>query len=92
MHSPICMPSKEVVKRPSKEASVRKRRSAKLVHEGEYVAEVEIEFVYTDDGWSPYFSPADAEKLDNVRDAIRRGDVKTTIKYERVYSLTPIAP
>jgi hypothetical protein len=80
-----------MVNRLSKEAIVRKRNSTKLIHEGEYVAEVEVEFIYTDEGWSPYLSLDDAEKLDNVRDALRRGDFETATKYARVYSLSPIA-
>ncbi len=39
------------------------RRISKLVHEGEYVAEVEVELIYTGDGWSPYLSLSDAQKL-----------------------------
>ena len=42
MHSLICVPSKAVVSAFSKEAIVRKKRSAKLVHECEYVADVEM--------------------------------------------------
>ena len=30
------------------------RHYAKLVHESEYVAEVDVELIYTDEGWSPY--------------------------------------
>ncbi len=70
---------------------MRKKRDTKMIREGEYVAEVEIELTYTDEGWSPCLSLDDAEKTDNVRDALRRGDVKTAAKYARVYSLTPIA-
>ena len=29
------------------------KRYAKLVHEGEYVAEVDVELFYTEEGWSP---------------------------------------
>jgi len=46
---------------------MRKRQHKKLVHEGQYVAEVEIELIDTDEGWSPYLS------LDDLRDALRRG-------------------
>ena len=49
------------------------RRTSKLVHEGEYVAKVEVELIYTDEGWSPYLSLADAQKLDEVRESLRRG-------------------
>ena len=63
---------------------------AKLVHEGEYVAEVDVELMYTDEGWSPYLSLDDAYKLDDVRDALRRGDVKSASRLAKVYKLTPV--
>ena len=31
-----------------------KRRISKLVHVNEYVAEVDVELIYTEDDWSPY--------------------------------------
>jgi len=70
---------------------MRKRQHTKLVHEGEYVAEVDVELIYTDEGWSPYLSLDDAQKLDEVREALHRGDLKTASQRARVYSLTPIA-
>lgn len=70
---------------------MRKRRHAKLVHEGQYVAEVEVDLVETDEGWSPYLSLEDAYKLDDVRAALRRGDLKTAARLSRVFSLTPVS-
>ncbi|MGH9361095.1 MAG: hypothetical protein ACRD2T_04205 [Thermoanaerobaculia bacterium] len=67
------------------------KRHKKLLHEGEYAAEVEVELIETEDGWSPYLSLADAEKLDAVREALRRGDLATAGKLARVYRLTPIS-
>jgi len=67
------------------------RRISKLVHEGNYVAEVEVEMIYTDDGWSPYLSVKDASKLDDVREALKRGDLQAATRIARVYSLTPVA-
>jgi hypothetical protein len=69
---------------------MRKRRHAKLVHEGQYVAEVEVDLVETDEGWSPYLSLEDAYKLDDVRAALRRGDLKSAARLSRVFSLTPV--
>ena len=63
----------------------------KLVHEGEYVAEVDVELMYTDEGWSPYLSLDDAYKLDDVREALRRGDVKSASRLAKVYTLTPVS-
>jgi hypothetical protein len=42
---------------------MRIKPSTKLVHEGDYVTEVDVELVETDTGWSPYLSLDDARKL-----------------------------
>ena len=68
-----------------------KRQITKLVHVGEYVAEVSLELIYTDDDWSPYLSLDDATKLDDVREALQRKDFKTAQKLGRVYALSPLA-
>ena len=71
---------------------MRKKRHTKLVHEGQYVAEVEVELIETDEGWSPYLSLEDAYKLDDVRAALRGGDLKSAMRLSRVFSLTPVSP
>jgi hypothetical protein len=70
---------------------MRTRRHTKLVHEGQYVAEVEVDLMETDEGWSPYLSLDDAYKLDDVRTALRRGDLKSATRLARVFSLTPVS-
>ena len=67
------------------------RRISKLVHEGTYVAEVDVEMIHAEDGWSAYLSVQDAYKIDDVRDALRRGDLKAATQIARVYRLTPVA-
>ncbi len=67
------------------------RHHRKLVHEGQYVAEVEVSLIETEEGWSPYLSLEDAYKLDDVRDALRRGDIRRASQLGRVYTLTPVA-
>jgi hypothetical protein len=67
-----------------------KRRHTKLVHEGKYVAEVDIELIDSQGGWAPYLSLETAQKLDEVRQALRSGDVQTASKFARVFSLTPV--
>lgn len=52
---------------------MKKKHHSKLVHEGQYVAEVDVELLDTDEGWSPYLSLEDGYRLDDVRDALRRG-------------------
>lgn len=68
-----------------------KKRVSKLVHEGGYVAEVEAELIYTDEGWSPHLSLNDAQKLDEVRESLRRGELEAAARLARIFRLTPIA-
>jgi hypothetical protein len=70
---------------------MKKRRHTKLVHEGKYVAEVDIELIDTLEGWSPYLALEDAYKLDDVREALRKGDLDTASHLARLYTLTPVA-
>jgi hypothetical protein len=70
---------------------MRKRYRKKLVHEGQYIAEVDVELIETADEWSPCISLDDAYKLDDVRDALRHGNVKAASQHGKVYTLTLVA-
>ena len=66
------------------------RQHTQLVREGQYVAEVSVELLEGDVSWAPYLSLDDAYRLDDVRDALRRGDVAAAARLARVYQLTPV--
>ena len=70
---------------------MNRRRHTKLVSEGPYAAEVDVELIEADDEWSPYLSLDDARKLDAVREALRRGDIHAASRHARVFSLTPVS-
>ncbi len=70
---------------------MKTRRHVKFVHEGQFVAEVEVELVQSDDSWAPYLSVEDAGKLDDVRAALRRGDIQAAAQFGRIYGLKPLA-
>ncbi len=70
---------------------MNKRRHTKIVREGNYLAEVQVELIDTSEGWSPYLTLEDAYKLDDVREALRRGDFKTAGQLGHVFKLTPVA-
>jgi len=67
------------------------RRETKLLRVGNYLAEVDVDLEITDDDWSPYLSVQDAGKLDDVRDALKRGDLRAAQRLARVFVLTPVA-
>jgi hypothetical protein len=63
----------------------------RLVREGDLAAEVEVTLVEAEGGWAPYISIDDAYKLDDVREALRAGDIKRASELATgVYRLTPI--
>jgi hypothetical protein len=67
------------------------RRHKKLIHEGHYAAEVEVELIDSEDGWPPYLSLQDVEKLDEVRRALRSADLLRATQLARVFELTPVS-
>ena len=67
------------------------KKSIKLIHEGKYAAEVEIDLHYSDASWSPTMSADDARRLETVMLALRAGNVGEAAKYGRVFELTPVA-
>jgi len=70
---------------------MNRKSTKRLVREGEFVAEVDVELVETEGAWTPYLSLEDAYKLDDVRDALRAGDIERAAQLaERVYRLTPV--
>ena len=52
-----------------------RKMTTKLIREGRYAADVDIELIYDDTEWSPYLSPSDVQKLEAVRHALQRGDL-----------------
>jgi hypothetical protein len=66
------------------------RRHTKLLHEGDYAAEVEVELIDADGEWGPYLSLEDALKLDSVRDALRSGDLDKAQSLARIFRLIPV--
>jgi hypothetical protein len=67
-----------------------KRETVEIIHEGKYAAEVVVDLIEEENGWSPYLSLDDALKLDAVRLALRAGDIAQAAKLGRVFELTPL--
>ena len=68
-----------------------KKKQTKLIHEGDYVAEIEIMIEQSDGPWAPYVSPNEAMKLDAVRLALRKNDIEAAAKYGKVYRVSLVA-
>ena len=66
------------------------RTQIKYFHEGAYVAEVEVELMNSDTSWSPTMSLEAAYKLDEVREALRHGDLSTAARYATIYEMKKV--
>jgi len=66
------------------------RTFVKFIREGRYAAEVAVDLIEDETGWSPYLSLNDAKKLDAVRAALQAGDIAAATKLARVYALQPV--
>jgi hypothetical protein len=67
------------------------RRQIKLVREGQFAAEVEVDLIEDKEGWTPYLSLEDVEKMDAVRKALRAGEVDKAGRLAKVFRLMPVA-
>lgn len=61
------------------EAQVRTKVTTRLVRGGDLVADVSVELIEDDRGWAPHLSLNDAYRLDDVRDALRSGELATLL-------------
>lgn len=67
------------------------KRKTKFIHEDKYVAEVDVELIVDETEWSPYLTLEEAYKLDDIREALKRGDIKAASKMAKVYEMHPVA-
>jgi hypothetical protein len=66
----------------------------RLVEDGGYIAKVPVMLIYEPDdptNWGPYLSAEDALKLDEVRRALRLGDIAGAARHGEVFELTKVA-
>ncbi len=69
---------------------MKERKKIKYLHEGKYVAEVEVVLFDDDSGWSPYLCMEDAYRLDEAREALRQNDIEAASKYGKIYELRQV--
>lgn len=67
------------------------RKQIKYIHEGHYVAEIEVQLLDSDSSWSPTMSLDDAYKLDDIRAYLKQGDVASAARHSVVYEMKRVA-
>ncbi len=66
------------------------RRQEKFIHVGNFVAKVELDLVNSEDSRFPCLSFADAQRLDKIRIALQKGDIKAAAQNAQIFQLTPV--
>lgn len=66
------------------------RMLKKIIHVGDYVAEVDVQLEESTDDWAPYISLQEALRVDNVREALQRGDILSASKEASVFEISPV--
>jgi hypothetical protein len=69
---------------------MKTKRKTHYVHEGKYVAALDVELIEDEQGWSPYLSVEDAYRIDDVRKALRQGDLHAASRHARLFELRPV--
>ena len=67
------------------------KKKIKLIHEGRFAAEVEVDLIDDETGWAPYLSVGDARKRDAVRSALKAGRIAEAAALARVFQLQPVS-
>jgi hypothetical protein len=67
------------------------RQTIRVIIEGKYAAEVAIDLIEDETGWSPYVSFDDATRVVEARRALKRGDIAGAAKHGKVYELLPLS-
>jgi hypothetical protein len=71
---------------------MKMKAAVKLVREGDLLADVTVRLRDDAGAWSPALTLEDARKLDEVRRALRSGDLQRASQLsDHVYRLTPLA-
>ena len=68
-----------------------KKQTIRVIIEEKYAAEVPIEMLEDETGWSPYVTFDDATKVADVRRALRSRDIATATRYGMVYEHLPLS-
>ena len=65
------------------------RATTKLIQEGDYVAEVRIEWEHSDGARSPHRAVKNADVIGRVRQALRHDDLNEAAQHARIYKRVP---
>ena len=63
----------------------------KRIYVGDVMAEIDVVMTEEPSAWGPHIDPSELDRIDELRRALKSGDLKAASKEARLYSVKPLA-
>jgi hypothetical protein len=63
----------------------------KRIYVGDVMAELDVVMSDEPDAWGPHVDPSELDRIDEVRRALKSGNLEAASKSARLYSVKPLA-
>jgi hypothetical protein len=63
----------------------------KRIYVGDVMAELDVVMSDEPDAWGPHAAPSELDRIDEVRRALKSGNLEAASKSARLYSVKPLA-
>jgi hypothetical protein len=63
----------------------------KRIYVGDVMAEIDVVMSDEPDAWGPHIDPSELDRIDQLRRALKAGDLKAASEEARLYSIKPLA-
>lgn len=63
----------------------------KRIYVGDVMAEIEVEMADEPEAWGPHIDPSELDRIDELRRALKTGDLKAASRLGKLYSVKPLA-
>lgn len=63
----------------------------KRIYVGDVMAEVDVVMSDEPEAWGPHIDSAELDRIDNLRQLLKSGDLKAAAKEAKLYSIKPLA-
>lgn len=63
----------------------------KRIYVGDVMAEIDVAMSDEPEAWGPHIDPSELDRIDQLRRALKSGDLKAASEPARLYSVKPLA-
>jgi len=63
----------------------------KRIYVGDVMAEIDVVMIDEPHAWGPHIDPSELDRIDELRQALKSGDLKVASTEAKLYSVKPLA-